>query len=62
MHDSCVYKCDKMQGSSKESVQKWCMMETHTLTSLFRGNRVMEKKNRVMGQRVSDQNQEIEEK
>jgi len=41
MHGSCVYKCDKMQGSSKESIQKWCIMATHIVTGQFGGNRVM---------------------
>ena len=38
------------------------MMATHIVTGQFRGNRVMAQKNRMIGQRNSDQNQEIEEK
>ena len=37
-------------------------METHIVTSLFIGNRVMAQKNMMMGQRITNQNQEIEER
>jgi len=35
---------------------------THIITGQFRGNRVMAQKNKMMEQRIIDQNQEIEEK
>ena len=37
-------------------------MITHIVTGLFIGNRVMAQKNKMMGQRISNQNHEIEEK
>jgi len=43
-------------------ILKWCMMEAHIVIGLLRGNRVMPQKNKMMGQRISDQNQEIEER
>lgn len=38
------------------------MMETHIVTGQFRGNRLMAQNNRMMGQRITDKNQEIEER
>ena len=38
------------------------VMETHIITGQFKGNKVMAQKNRMMGQRITDQNQEIEER
>jgi len=62
MHGSCVYRCDKMQGSSKESIQKKYTMENHIIIGLLRGNKVMVHKNRMMEQRNTDHNQEVEGK
>jgi len=37
-------------------------METHIVAGLLRGNKVMAQKNMMMGQRITYQNQEIEER
>lgn len=37
-------------------------MENHIVTGLFKGNREMAQKNRMMGQTITNQNQEIEER
>lgn len=38
------------------------MMVTHIVTGKFRDNRVMAQKNRMMGQRITYQKQEIKER
>jgi len=60
MHGSCVYICAKIQGSSKESVEKWCTMENHIIIGLFRGNKVMVQKNRMKEIKTTNQNKEVE--
>jgi len=52
MDGSCVYKCFKMQGNSKESVEKKYTMENHIIIDLFKGNKFMVHKNRMMEQRT----------
>jgi len=62
MHGICVYRRDKMQGTLEKSVHKWCMMENHIIIGQFRGNKAMVQKNNMLEQRITDQNQEVEEK
>lgn len=54
MHGICVYRCDKMLDILEELFEKWYRMENHIITGVFRGNRVMTKKNRMMGHRTLD--------
>lgn len=52
----------KCRAVQRNQFRNFIMMTTHIVTGLFRDNRVMAQKNRMMGQRIIDQNQEIEEK
>jgi len=38
------------------------MMENHIITGQFRGNRAMVQKNGILEKRITDKNQEVEEK
>jgi len=71
MHDSCVYKSDKMHGSCiyiSDKIQDSSKHPFHKLygksqcNSLFRGNIALAQKNMKMELNSSNQNEEVEGK
>ena len=54
-----VTKCSEVQMNQLRNDK---VMENYIVTGQLGGNRVMAQKNKMMGQRIADQNQEIEER